>query len=190
MHAIALSLTVLVLSSPVLAAGPPSAPATPAPAAAPLAAPSPRCAEDAEGGACVWGKAEGFDAGALQVRGLHIALAGITAPGRKDLCGARAAKDEFDCARPARKRMGELVAKGVACEILDVASGQLWGRCRVAEGDLGRLLVSAGLARAAKDGPYAEAQKQAVTAKRGLWAADMVLPRDWEAARRKAEDEE
>lgn len=84
--------------------------------------------------------------------------------------------------------MGEVLSKGVACEIVDVASGQLWGRCKVAEGDLGRLLVAGGLARAAKDGPYAEAQKQAIAARRGLWAADMVLPRDWEAARRKAED--
>ncbi|WP_096703482.1 nuclease [Magnetospirillum sp. 15-1] len=184
MHAIAFALIALVLSAPAWAAGPPSPPAT-QPAAPPL-----RCSEDAEGGACVWGRAEGFDAGSLQVRGLHIVLAGIAAPGRKDLCGSKSAKDEFDCARPARKRMGELVGKGVACEIVDVASGQLWGRCRVAEGDLGRLLVQGGLARAAKDGPYAEAQKQAVAAKRGLWAADMVLPRDWETARRKAEDEE
>ena len=181
MHAIALALTIWFLSAAAWAAGPPAPAAGTAP---------PRCAEDGEGGACVWGKAEGFDAGGLQVRGLHIALAGITAPGRKDLCGAKSTKDEFDCARPARKRMGELLAKGVACEIVDVASGLLWGRCRVAEGDLGRLLVSNGLARAAKDGPYAEAQKQAVAAKRGLWAADMVLPRDWEAARRKAEDED
>lgn len=149
-----------------------------------------RCAEDAEGGACVWGRAEGFEAGALQVRGLHIALAGLTVPGRKDLCGSKATKEDFDCARPARKRMAELVAKGVACEILDVAAGQLWGRCRSADGDIGRLMVQAGVARAAKDGPYGDAQKQAVQGKKGLWAADMILPRDWEAARRKAEDED
>ncbi len=43
-------------------------------------------------------------------------------------------------------------------------------------------------ARAAKDGPYEEPQLQAITAKRGLWAADIILPRDWEAARRKALD--
>lgn len=181
MHAIAFTLAVLFVTIPAQAAPPAPPPSTPAPL---------RCAEDAEGGACVWGKAEGFDAGAVQVRGLHIALAGITAPGRKDLCGSKAARDEFDCARPARKRMGELLAKGVACEIVDAASSQLWGRCKVAEGDLGRLLVAAGLARAAKDGPYAGVQKQAIAAKRGLWAADMVLPRDWEAARRKAEDED
>ena len=149
-----------------------------------------RCSEDGEGGACVWGRVEGFDAGGLQVRGLHIVLAGVQAPGRKDLCAGKISKEEFDCARPARKRMGELVSKGVACEVLDVAAGQVWGRCRVAEGDLGRLLVAAGLARAAKDGPYAEVQRQAVAARRGLWAADMVLPRDWEAARRKAADED
>jgi endonuclease YncB( thermonuclease family) len=182
MYAIVLVLSALILSAPALAAG--------AQSPAPAAPPPLRCAEDSDGGACVWGKAEGFDAGAVQVRGLHIVLAGITAPGRKDLCAAKSARDEFDCARPARKRMGELLAKGVACEILDVASGQLWGRCKVAEGDLARLLVSAGLARAAKDGPYAEAQKQAAAAKRGLWADGMVLPRDWEAARRKAVDED
>jgi endonuclease YncB( thermonuclease family) len=156
--------------------------------AAPPTPSLPRCAEDGEGGACVWGKVEGFDAGAVQIRGLHVTLAGITVPTRKDLCASKSAKEEFDCARPVRKRMAELVAKGVACEILDVGSGQLWGRCRSAEGDLGRLLVQAGLARAAKDGPYEEAQKQAVLGKKGLWSADMVLPRDWETARRKTED--
>ncbi|WP_239988715.1 thermonuclease family protein [Paramagnetospirillum kuznetsovii] len=149
-----------------------------------------RCPEDVEGGACVWGKVEGFDGGAVQIRGLHIALAGVVVPTRKDLCASRAAKEEFDCARPARKRMAELVAKGVACEILDVASGQLWGRCRTPDGDIGRLLVQSGVARAAKDGPYADSQKQAVQGKKGLWAADMVLPKDWETARRKAEDED
>lgn len=159
--------------------------------AAPLAWAAPlRCAEDLDGGACVWGKVEGFDGGAVQVRGLHIALAGITVPARKDLCASRSTKEEFDCARPARKRMAELVAKGVACEIVDVASGQLWGRCRTPDGEIGRLLVQAGVARAAKDGPYAESQKQAVQGKKGLWAADIILPKDWEAARRKAEDED
>lgn len=157
--------------------------AIPAQAAGPL-----RCPEDSEGGACAWGKVEGFDAGAVQIRGLHIAVAGIITPVRKDLCANRSTKEEFDCGRPARKRMAELVAKGVACEIVDVGSSQLWGRCRVLDGDLGRLLVQAGVARAAKDGPYEEAQKQAVLGKKGLWAADMVLPRDWEAARRKTED--
>jgi len=159
-------------------------------AAGPAGAAGLRCAEDSEGGACVWGKVEGFEAGAVQVRGLHIILSGVLVPARKDLCGNRATKEEFDCARPARKRMGELVAKGVACEIVDVGSGQLWGRCRAPEGDLGRLLVQAGVARAAKDGPHAEAQKQAVAAKRGLWAAEVVLPRDWETARRKAAEDE
>ncbi|WP_245651034.1 thermonuclease family protein [Paramagnetospirillum marisnigri] len=171
-----------------MAAGQPSPP----PAAAPVVvAPAPpKCPEDGEGGACVWGKVEGFDGGSVQLRGLHVALVGVTAPARKDLCASKAAKEEFDCARPARKRMAEMVAKGVACEIVDAASGFLWGRCRNSDGDLGRQLIQAGLARAAKDGPYADAQKQAVQGKKGLWAADMILPRDWEAARRKAEDED
>lgn len=193
MHAFRLALLALLCAPAALAAGPqPSPPlSVPAPSVPAAPPPAPRCAEDSEGGgACVWGRVEGFDAGALQVRGLHILLAGVQAPGRKDLCASKTGKDEFDCARPARKRMAELTAKGAACEILDVSAGQLWGRCRSAEGDLGRLLVAAGLARAAKDGPYADAQRQAVQARRGLWAADVVLPRDWETARRKAEEEE
>lgn len=169
-------------------AAPQPQPASPPAPMSPQASALPRCPEDGEGGACVWGKVEGFDGGAVQIRGLHIALAGITAPARKDLCANHTTKEEFDCARPARRRMTELVAKGVACNIIDVGSNQLWGRCRNPDGDLGRLLVQAGLARAAKDGPYEEAQKQAVLGKKGLWAADMVLPRDWETARRKTAD--
>jgi endonuclease YncB( thermonuclease family) len=164
------ALWLLLLAPPALAAGPP------------------RCAEDADGGACVWGRVEGFEGGAVQIRGLHIQLAGVVVPTRHDLCASKTSKEEFDCARPARKRMAELVAKGIACEIVDVSSGQLWGRCKGPDGDLGRLLVAAGVAKAAKDGPYDDSQKQAVLGKKGLWAADMVLPRDWEAARRKTED--
>lgn len=146
-----------------------------------------RCAEDGEGGACLWGRAEGYDGAGLQVRGLRLQLAGVTVPSRKDLCANKASREEFDCARPARKRMGELLAKGVACDILEVSAGQMIGRCKVAEGDLGRLLVAAGVARAAKDGPYEDSQAQAIAQHKGLWQAEMVLPKDWEAARKKGE---
>ena len=146
-----------------------------------------RCSDDGEGGACVWGRPEGFDGASVQVRGLKIHLMGVTVPARKDLCGTKNAREEFDCARPARKRMAELVGKGIACDILDVSGDRLHGRCRVAEGDLGRLLVAAGTARAAKDGPYEADQAAAVAAHRGLWAADMVLPREWDALRKKAD---
>lgn len=151
-----------------------------------LAAPV-RCADDGEGGACVWGRAEGFDGAAVQVRGLKVHLVGVTVPSRKDLCANKASKEEFDCARPARKRMAELVGKGLACDILDVAGDKLHGRCKVADGDLGRLLVAAGAAKAAKDGPYEAEQNAATTAHKGLWHPDMILPKEWEAVRRKGD---
>jgi endonuclease YncB( thermonuclease family) len=151
------------------------------------AANPPRCPEDGDGGACVWGRAEGWDGGGVQVRGLRINFIGITAPSRKDLCADK--REEFDCARPARKKVAELVAKGpVACEIMDVASGELRGKCRSEAGDMGRILVEAGLARAAKEGPYDDAQGVAITKKLGLWAPDIVLPRDWDRVRSKGQD--
>lgn len=155
--------------------------------ATPAAAGPARCAEDSEGGACVWGKVEAFDGAALQVRGLRLGLMGVSVPSRRDLCANRATKEEFDCARPARRRTAELVGKGVACDILDAGSGQVHGRCKVAEGDLGRLLVLAGVARAAKDGPYDDAQTQAMATHKGLWSLEMIPPRDWETVRRKGE---
>lgn len=148
-----------------------------------------RCAEDGEGGACLWGRVEGYDGESLQIRGLRLHLVGIAVPARKELCANRAKGDEFDCTRPARRRMGELLAKGVACDILDVGSGMLQGRCRVSDGDLGRLLVASGVARAAKDGPYEAEQAAALAAKKGLWSPDFVLPRDWEQVRRKGDKE-
>lgn len=159
-------------------------------AAPPPAPPLPRCAEDADGTACAWGRAEAFDAGSLQLHGLSVSLIGITVPGRKDLCASRASREEFDCARLAKRKMADLVRNGVACELLDVGGGELWGRCRTVEGDLGRLLVQAGVARAAKDGPYEDSQLQAINAKRGLWAGDVVLPRDWDNAKHKALDKD
>lgn len=146
-----------------------------------------RCAEDGEGGACVWGRAEGFEADAIQLRGLRIQLIGISAPGPRDLCGDRARKEEFPCNRPGRKRVAELVAKGVACDLFDVAGGTLYGRCKGADGDIARQLVNAGVARAIKDGPYEAEQAAAMAAHKGLWGQDMVPPKDWEALRRRAE---
>lgn len=155
---------------------------TPIAWAAPL-----RCPEDADGGACVWGRAEGFEASAVQLRGLRVQLLGVQAPSPRDLCTSKTAKTEFGCGRPANKRMAELVSKGVACDIMDVAGDTLYGRCRVAEGDLARMLVAAGLLRAAKDGPYEPEQTAAMTGHKGLWAAEIVPPKDWEAARRRSE---
>lgn len=146
-----------------------------------------RCTDDGEGGACIWGKVEGYDGASLQIRGLTIQLAGITVPPRRDLCQDKNAKTSFDCAKPARKRMGELLAKGVACDILDVAGGVIWGRCAVFDGDLGAALVASGVARAAKDSPYDSEQAAALAAKKGLWAMGTVIPKDWEAIRKKGE---
>lgn len=176
MHAIrATNAAILLLLAPALAA----------PALAQTA--PPRCAESDGGGACVWGRAEGVEAGAIQVRGLRIQLMGIAAPSSRDLCGGKAAKDDFACAAPARKRMAELVAKGVACEVHGVAGDTLYGRCKGGDGDLARQLVAAGLVRAAKDGPYDGDQAAALAARKGLWAADVILPKEWETLRRRAE---
>lgn len=156
--------------------------AAPSAGAAPL-----RCAEDGEGGACLWGRADGYEGDAIQVRGLRVQLVGIAAPSHRDLCGNKTAKDEFPCNRPARKRMGELVAKGVACELFEVAGDTLYGRCKGADGDIARALVAAGVVRAAKDGPYEADQAAALAAHKGLWAADILPPKEWEALRRRAE---
>jgi endonuclease YncB( thermonuclease family) len=146
-----------------------------------------RCGDDGEGGACVWGRVEGYDGGSVQIRGLTVHVAGIVVPPRRDLCQNKTAKSTFDCAKPARKRMGELLTKGVACDILDVAGDKIHGRCVVAEGDLGQALVASGVARADKNGPYEPDQAAALAAKRGLWAADMLIPKDWEIIRKKGE---
>ncbi|WP_173979261.1 thermonuclease family protein [Magnetospirillum sp. UT-4] len=146
-----------------------------------------RCSDDGEGGACVWGRAEAFDSGRIQLRGLSLQLMGVAVPAHKELCQAKGGQDIFDCARPARKRMAEWLAKGVACDIIEVAGDRLLGRCRVAAGDLGRLLVAEGLARAAKDGPFDADQAAALAARKGLWSGDVALPRDWETARKKGD---
>lgn len=155
--------------------------------AVPATAAPVRCADDGDGGACLWGRAEAFDGAAVQIRGLRVHLVGIAVPTRKDLCQDKLRKEEFDCARPARKRMAELLAKGVACDLLDVAADRLYGRCRVADGDLGRQLVASGVAKATKDGPYESEQAAALAAKKGLWSPDLLPPREWEAVRRKGD---
>lgn len=144
-----------------------------------------RCAEDGDGGACLWGRVEGYDAGSLQIRGLRLALAGIDEPSRKDLCSNKSSGKVFDCGQPARRRIGELLKGGIACDIFDASGGQLHGRCRVADGDLALLLVQSGTVRG-KEGFYEAATTEAMTAQRGLWAADMEPPHDWEAFRAKA----
>ncbi len=146
-----------------------------------------RCSDDGEGGACVWGRVEGYDGAAVQIRGLTIQIMGIAVPSRRELCQDKTNKTSFDCAKPARKHMGELLAKGVACDILDVSGGAIWGRCNVATGDLGQALVAAGVARADKGGFYDTEQAAALSAKKGLWAPATLIPKDWETIRKKSE---
>ncbi|MBY0430103.1 MAG: thermonuclease family protein [Rhodospirillales bacterium] len=149
----------------------------------------PRCAEEADSAACVWGRVEAVEGGALTVRGLPVTLAGIHAPSRRDVCASRSTGRTFDCARPARKRMTELTAKGVTCDIVDVAGGALIGQCRVAEGDLALLLVQSGVVRG-RDPIYEEANAAARTAHKGLWDPDVLAPRDWQAGRGKGRGRE
>ena len=118
-------------------------------------------------------------AGVVEAKGRVIRLAGVAATALDLQCGAQA--DAWPCGRAARTALqGFVRGRTIACRALGGAGpGDDAARCAVAGRDIGEWLVSQGWAAAAGPG-YAEAEKTAREAKRGIWnpvrAAAIPLP--------------
>jgi endonuclease YncB( thermonuclease family) len=98
----------------------------------------------------------------------------------------------WPCGRWARDALAARFGGRTAiCEAADDTSyGRMVARCRVGGTDMGAWLVRQGVALAARrySLDYVDAEKEALFAQRGIWAADFIPPAAFRAAVRAAAD--
>jgi endonuclease YncB( thermonuclease family) len=146
--------------------------------------PAPRAATPA--GEALAGRAKVVDGDSLQVAGERIRLFGIDAPEARQQCQSVAGRP-YGCGRDATRALEAAIGgRSVSCTLLthdrynrDVAICTVGGR------DLGETMVRAGHAIELPQhsgGRYAEAERAARDAKRGLWAGTFEHPSVWRAA--------
>ena len=127
------------------------------------------------------GTATVIDAGTLKIQGKKVRLHGIEGPEDDQVC-LRDAKP-WKCGEAAATALRQYVSgKTVACEAVAAADGSNAGaNCKVDGQSLNGLLVREGWAMdlpAESRGTYAEAQKEAKKARRGVWASETDNPEE------------
>jgi endonuclease YncB( thermonuclease family) len=123
------------------------------------------------------GRARVVDGDTIALDGRRIRLAGIDAPELDQTCGSP--ERGYPCGEVARDALRRLVEAGeLACR---VSGRDRYGRdvaaCEVGGADIGRTLVQRGLALAY--GRYLGEEREARSARRGLWADSFVPPSRW-----------
>jgi len=127
------------------------------------------------------GTATVVDAGTLQIQGKKVRLHGIEAPHDDQVC-LRDAKP-WKCGEAAATALRHHIeGKTVSCEAVTGKDGSNAGANCSADGkNLNTLLVREGWAtdlKSESDGSYADAQKEAKKARRGIWATDTDNPEE------------
>jgi endonuclease YncB( thermonuclease family) len=147
------------------------------------------------GGKEVVGRAAVVAGDLLKVADTTVRLSGIEAPERAQLCGKDAGK--WRCAEAARSALSKVVAgRPVRCRLSGTDSGgSPLGHCSIDSVDINADLVRQGYAFAegGASSRYAGHEKDARTAKAGMWIADIQRPAEfrakaWEEAKRRAPD--
>lgn len=120
------------------------------------------------------------DGDSLELGGQRIRIEGIDAPELHQNCGALSA--EWACGRRAREALQKIVDSGeVKCRPVDQDRyGREVSICEVGGRDLGRAMVEQGYA-VATGIAYADGQRAARAAKRGIWAGPFEMPAEWRA---------
>jgi len=126
------------------------------------------------------GRASIVDGDTLDIRGARIRLWGIDAPESAQLCRGRDRKP-YRCGALSANTLDAFThGKTVRCTAVDGDRyGRIVARCAAGGTDLGRLLVSRGLAVEEPQyshGTYTTDQFAARRAARGIWSGDFVAP--------------
>ncbi len=134
----------------------------------------------------ITGEPRVIDGDTIEVSGQKIRLHGIDAPESRQTCQKGGV--EWLCGQEASNAMRAIVGRSnVACEATDIDRyGRVVGRC-VAEGyDIGKALVSQGLAlayrRYSKD--YVDVEAGAKASRLGMWSGQFISPWDWRRGKR------
>jgi endonuclease YncB( thermonuclease family) len=134
----------------------------------------------------VVGRASFIDGDTLEIHGTRIRFYGIDAPesGQSCLAGGK----RYRCGQRAALALADKIGRGtVSCEQKDRDRyGRTVAVCRLKGENLNAWMVSQGWAIAyrhfAKD--YVRHEREASTAKRGLWQGEFVAPWDWRRGKR------
>jgi endonuclease YncB( thermonuclease family) len=125
---------------------------------------------------------DSFKAGDTEIR-LH----GIDAPEYRQLC-TEASSKQIACGKLARDALSKLIRAGtVNCKIIDRDRyGRQVSVCKNAEVEINREMVRLGWAIAYRRHAlnYVTAEREAKTAKRGIWAWRFEMPEDYRAKSR------
>jgi endonuclease YncB( thermonuclease family) len=131
----------------------------------------------------ITGKSRVIDGDTLDVGNRRIRLAGIDAPERAQQC-RDAAQQPSPCGETARRTLADLVGQGsVTCAPIELDRySRVIATCHLADADLGEVMVGAG--QAVANGRYADVEREARVARRGIWAGTFDQPADWRRAQR------
>lgn len=129
----------------------------------------------------VAGSAHVIDGDSLRIGGEEIRLQGIDAPEGPQTC--RRDGREWDCGEDSRRTLQRLIGNAtVTCRSVERDQhARLLGRCEAGGRDLNAAMVEAGMAVAY--GGYRDEERRAKAARRGLWAGEFEMPRDWRRER-------
>lgn len=132
------------------------------------------------------GPATATDGDTLKMGTVSVRLFGIDAPEAQQRCSARSG-NEYECGTRARLFLaGAVYGRSITCEPKDIDRfGRTVAICSAGGVDLGRALVSSGLAVAYREYTdiYVEDERVAKQARRGLWAGRFDPPSSYRANR-------
>lgn len=129
----------------------------------------------------VAGRAKVVDGDSLEIGNVELRLFGIDAPEGRQSC-TRAGR-EWGCGGAAAAELRRLVGtREVTCRKRDVDDyGRIVAVCRFGNTDLGAAMVRAGFAVAYRrySDDYVDEEREAKSARRGIWAGQFVDPEEW-----------
>jgi endonuclease YncB( thermonuclease family) len=139
------------------------------------------------------GQAQVIDGDTLDIRGTRIRLFGFDAPEGKQTC-RDAQGQRYLCGSKAALALADFIGRQrVTCEQRDRDRyGRVVATCSVGGEDAGGWMVSRGHAREYveySDGRYADEERAAREAKRGIWQGQHEAPWDWRKAQREGRQE-
>jgi endonuclease YncB( thermonuclease family) len=141
------------------------------------------------------GRAYAIGADSVRIAGTTVKLAGIEAPESEQRCGK--ASRSWRCGEAAAAALYRLVnGRTISCALSgNDGTGRALGQCSVAQKDIAAELVRQGhvFADGSIIGRYSSQEREARSAKTGLWSGDVERPaayRDklWAEAKRRAPD--
>ena len=133
-------------------------------------------------GAAITGRAHVVDGDSLEIAGRRIRLFGIDAPeGRQDCRDGNGRV--YACGAQARSALAQAIGNAaVSCTPVGESYDRNVALCTAGGRDLSEAMVRSGHAlelRRHSQGRYAEAEREARSTRRGLWAGDFDRPSQW-----------